>query len=888
MKKSTKIIISVLIFLTVISAIGITIKVNNLSTNLFISKNKSIRDGYSATWYEDYTYVLDNTNHTITLKKYNGDATEVIVPSKAIIDGVTYNTIVSGDNISTNSLFSYNQNITKVTFENGTKAGETLKYLFYDCNNLEEIIFNDFDTSASTNMQGLFQRCFNLRNVDVSGFNTSNVTTFESMFMRCESLTSIDVSNFDTSSATNMRLMFYTVKKVTKLDLSNFDTSNVTNFAQMLGNNNALKEVDISSFDTSFASVTPVQGAMYYFLYSTPNITKITLGPNTDLHVEDQNISGAAFGRGIWERESDGATFNGVELAKKTSSEDMSGTYIKKSSIVSEMNITFPVTYRIGKLPGTIEGFTTSNPDLIKVSGRNIYFDGYGITTESEYHLDDFYELTYPDVVTDEAGNKYNLKIRVDNFYFYDFDQITESKFIIIFSAFSTINFRNNGFTDTTFNFGSESKAMKYDITLSITDHNGTPVNGTYIFSANDLDIPSARDYDPDNYIGVANRGYGTYSEGINMIEGFDVSTYKTYPESFLVKDGNRIYGTHIDEGTELTEFIIKADASKTKFTWTGHECGTSFLSYYQPRVVDFAKKDEYGNYLPGAAIELYKDTETTPFKTWTSTNENQSFFLNPGVYNIKETSAPTGYLVHPPFTFYADINDKLTVDGVNVNEITITDEGEPYDYTVNYYDKSNNNLLKNEDHSGKYHQTINSSTHKLDIPNYAFDSWDKETLTIDMDTTKNVINMYYTKKTSNFVVRHVDEDGEDLDPSKNRHETLYYGDSYTSGTLPFKNYIYDKTTGDAPSGTISKDSYEIIYHYKIDPASLGTSQGINPPKEEGEDPYIKPTDDGKTKGTVDNPKTGGIKIIAYLIATIIATLAIVKFFKKYKKIYRW
>ena len=888
MKRGSKIIISILILLTIISAIGIAIKVSNLSEVLFISKDKSIQDGYTATWYEDYTYVLDETNHTITLKKYNGDATEVIVPSTATIDGINYNTIVIGNNTSSNSLFSNNKNITKVTFENGIKAGDTLKYLFYNCTNLEEIIFNDFDTSATTNMYGIFYKCTNLKNLDVTNFETGNVTTFDYAFSYCENLTSIDVSNFDTSSAISMKAMFYSSTKITSLDLSNFDTSNVTNFYEMMGNINDLKEVDISSFDTTFDNVTPDQSGMHYILFSDPNITKIKIGPKTDFHLGDKNLSGAAFGRGRWERLEDHQIFNMVDVIKRTSTEDMSGTYVKKSNIVSEMSIDFPVTYRVGRMEYKIDSFTTSHPDLIKRKDNYIYFDGYGLTTEPDYNLDAYYEITINNVVTDEAGNIYNMKVRVDNFWLYDFDQLTESKQIILFYSKNALNFRNNGYSDTTFKNGSGSKPMKYDVTITITDQSGNPVNGSYIFSGNDLDIPSTRDYDPDNFIGLANKGYGTYSEGIIMLEGFDISTYKTYPETFLIQDGNRIYGTNFDEGTELTEFIIKADASKIKFTWTGQECGTSFLGLYQPRIVDFTKKDEYGNFLPGANLEIYKDEETTPFKSWTSTDTKQSFFLNPGVYKIKETSAPTGYVAHEPFTFYADINDKLTVDGVNVDEITVVNEGAPYEYTVNYYDKNTNNLIKTETHSGKYKQTINSLTHKLEIPNYEFDSWDKDNIVVDMDTTKNVINMYYNKKTSNFFVRYVDQDGEDLDSSKNRNEILYYGDSYTTEELQFKDYIFESTTGDEPSGTISKDSYEIIYHYKIDPASLGASQGINPPEEEGEDTYIKQAVDGKTKGTIDNPNTGGVKVIALLASIIIITIIIIKYFKKYKKIYRW
>ena len=40
-----------------------------------------------ANWYEDYTYELDETNHTITLKKYNGSSSEVTIGASATIGG---------------------------------------------------------------------------------------------------------------------------------------------------------------------------------------------------------------------------------------------------------------------------------------------------------------------------------------------------------------------------------------------------------------------------------------------------------------------------------------------------------------------------------------------------------------------------------------------------------------------------------------------------------------------------------------------------------------------------------------------------------------------------------------------------------------------------------
>ena len=81
-------------------------------------------------WYTSFTYEKDEGNSTITLTRYNGTDTEVTIPATATISGKTYSVIVSGNSTKTNSLFSGNTSLTKVTFQEGVKAGSSLEYLF--------------------------------------------------------------------------------------------------------------------------------------------------------------------------------------------------------------------------------------------------------------------------------------------------------------------------------------------------------------------------------------------------------------------------------------------------------------------------------------------------------------------------------------------------------------------------------------------------------------------------------------------------------------------------------------------------------------------------------------------------------------------------------------
>ncbi len=70
--------------------------------------------------------------------------------------------------------------------------------------------------------------------------------------------------------------------------------------------------------------------------------------------------------------------------------------------------------------------------------------------------------------------------------------------------------------------------------------------------------------------------------------------------------------------------------------------------------------------------------------------------------------------------------------------------------YTVNYLEKDTNEIL----HEPKkienqvFEGIIKLSTEVIEISGYNYDSVDKESITIQVDETKNVLNIYYTIRT--------------------------------------------------------------------------------------------------------------------------------------------
>ena len=124
--------------------------------------------------------------------------------------------------------------------------------LFMDCQKLNEIYLEDFDTSKVTSMDAMFKSCCFIKKLDLRSFNTKNVESMKQMFSGCSSLEAFNVSSsFDTSNVKDMQRMFYNAFefKFTTFDFSILKTDKVENMEEMFANCR-LCEIDLSSFNT--------------------------------------------------------------------------------------------------------------------------------------------------------------------------------------------------------------------------------------------------------------------------------------------------------------------------------------------------------------------------------------------------------------------------------------------------------------------------------------------------------------------------------------------------------------------------------------------------------------------------------------------------------------
>ena len=577
-------------------------------------------------WFDDFNHTIDSENKTITLTSYIGLSENVTVKSLANYEGEEYKIVAS------RNLFRDNDLVKNVTIEDGVIFPESISNLFYRAKNLEKVNIGKVDMDNTTNTSYMFFGCSSLKDLDLSNLNTSNVTNMNGMIAYCDNLKTLNISSFDTSKVKYMDSIFN----------------------------------------------------------STNNIEKIVIGPKTDFRVKSNDeAQGSNFGRGTWKKESDGKLYTSVQICEASSNGKAAGTYTKVSNMSSEISPDFTVNLKLGNYSKIKTLSSTSSEKFILVDNNKSLLYKFDVANGNKEYTDKVTVLLENSVI-DVEGNKYNLKMTFDNF-FYEDSKVDD--YNSLYLNLLTINGNNLKVTNYTYSsideflektvtsrtkINDDKSALSYDVEINVVDKDGKEVEGSYIFSAYDLDIAAYQDTDTDYKFLNNEYGYGTHSEGINLIKGYDKKTItfaKTH--SFLTKssinDITRITGTRSDNITEYSEFIVKADAKDFKFKWTsGKPAYTLLFAYYQPKSVDIENRNvSEKKLIVGSKFELY-DSNNKLVTSWTTENGPKSIFLNPGQYTVKQISVPDDYKLANEEIFYVDIDDTLTYDGKNVDKIII------------------------------------------------------------------------------------------------------------------------------------------------------------------------------------------------------------------------
>lgn len=290
---------------------------NAVTATLYIKNNEQTFSG-DASFINDYQGRKDDDTHTITLTKYYGTKTDLIIPPTVKINDVDYQVVLTGN--------VYKQtNITSIVFNKDVTTGKSVQ--------------------AVGSLSELFSGCVSLTKVDLSGLDTSNVTDMSAMFDTCIALSNDGsnsyllfskkdgngnvINSFTTKNVKNMNDMFRDMWYLTKLDLSSFDTTSLEEMNSFAGNDINLTEINLSSFKGAISkNASNHENAP---LLNTNSLNKITFGENW--HARDYKTYSSLGIDGNWKytgpnKNFENIVFSNEELDSNYYS-DMAGTYEK-------------------------------------------------------------------------------------------------------------------------------------------------------------------------------------------------------------------------------------------------------------------------------------------------------------------------------------------------------------------------------------------------------------------------------------------------------------------------------------------------------------------------------------------------------------------------------
>ena len=136
--------------------------------------------------------------------------------------------------------------------------------MFANCYNLKELDISGWKINA-TNYSSFFSACYALENVNISGFNMSNCTTLASMFYNCQNLKEIIFPDvIDITKITTMASIFFgcntlpeltilnpndtSTDRTNKLKFSSLTFSNVTTIDSMFNSCISLRTLSINNW----------------------------------------------------------------------------------------------------------------------------------------------------------------------------------------------------------------------------------------------------------------------------------------------------------------------------------------------------------------------------------------------------------------------------------------------------------------------------------------------------------------------------------------------------------------------------------------------------------------------------------------------------------------
>ena len=548
-------------------------------------------------------------------------------------------------------------------------------------------------------------------------------------------------------------------------------------------------------------------------LFSYSGITKFTFGNNFKFIVSQTGIISA----GMWLKEGTGQEYTASEIMRGVVG-SLAGTYTKTKNIAEGLEVTEVITYKVNiNSPVT---WSSINTDIFK-NGQLLYYPLPEEEVGSDYQIEGPIIITYKNAAEKADGSKYDLKITIDNMHLYDYHRNPNTDKYIALFRLSNCEIENIICEE---DFSSRVGVnVNYDLKIQIVDSNGNAQQGTFVFSAFDIDV--------SDLTGEFN---SPFSEGINFLQGIDVNAIQTARDTVLVREGNRIRGSCLDGATEASMVLAIANASNTTIKWTaGKPCGTAFLKSYNPTSVQMQKVTNKGVTLTGAGLKLYRGTEL--IDSWTSTTTPKSFWLNTGTYTLKETSVPNGYYKASDYTIFVEADGSLIVNGNAATSVEMVDQAKSFNVTYSYTGNPPATASTLPAQTAYEYKDLVTVAPNATAPGYTFSGWSRTGSFVMPAENVSITGSFTVKTNTPYKIEHYTEDlnANTFSLRETENKTGTTDTTATATAKTYTGFTYDGTvSGTLTSGNIAGDgslvlklyykrnSYNVSYSYTSAPVS--------------------------------------------------------------------
>jgi hypothetical protein len=310
----------------------------------------------------------------------------------------------------------------------------------------------------------------------------------------------------------------------------------------------------------------------------------------------------------------------------------------------------------------------------------------------------------------------------------------------------------------------------------------------------------------------TADAGTYTLYQNTTFTAKFKPKTNLSYTVKYLEKGtnkklhdektaSNKTFGDVVDPKDEVIGINgYNYDSASPETLTIGTDDNVLTLYYTKRTDLSYTVK-----YLEKGTNKKLHDEKTASNKTFGDVVDPKDEVIGINGYNYDSASPET-------LTIQADESKNV----INLYYTKKTD----LSYTVNYLEKGTTNVL----HEAKtvenqtFGAEITSASEKIDISGYNYDSASPETLTIQADESKNVINLYYTKKTDlSYTVNYYWNGTNPLIPIKNSESgTETYGKTVNPDTdVPGYTLVPGQTTSLEIKDDPDQPNVLNLYYYK-------------------------------------------------------------------------